>query len=119
MTEAEDQIMNFLIHRTAKSFYYINIIGYRYFRSRESITSKQLIHLFTQIIRGFNIERYISSLVFNNEEFSFFLKVLNICLNCIFINDINKLILQKLKNIIEYKNKTYFQSLAKNRIIKK
>ena len=149
MTKAEDQIMNFLIYRTAKSFYYINIIGYRYFRSTESITSKQLssdlhlkfifyylkfifeyskntkyekdmvVHLFTQIIRGFNIERYISSLVFNNEEFSFFLKVLNMCLNCTFINDINKLILQKLKNIIEYKNKTYFQSLAKKRIIKK
>jgi hypothetical protein len=78
-----------------------------------------VVHLFTQIIRGFNIERYISSLVFNNEEFSFFLKVLNMCLNCTFINDINKLILQKLKNIIEYKNKTYFQSLAKKRIIKK
>ena len=91
--------MNFLIYRIAKSFYYINIIGYRYFKSRESITSKQLSfglnfkfifyylkfifenskntkyekemanHLFTKMYN--NIKRYISYLALNSDEFSF------------------------------------------------
>ena len=43
MTDMEDQIMNFLIHRLSKSYYYINIIGYRYYKSAESITSKLFI----------------------------------------------------------------------------
>ena len=148
MTRMEDQIMNFLIYRIAKSFYYINIIGYQYFRSSESITSKQLSsesylkfifyylkfifeyskntkcekemanHLLTKIYKGYNIKGYISSLVFNNDEFSFYLKVLDMYLNCTFIDDNNKLIVQKLKNIIENKKK-YFLSLSTNRIIKR
>ena len=141
MTSMEDQIINFLIYRVAKSFYYINVIGYKYFKSRESITSKQLPsefylkfifyylnfifeyskntkyekemanHLFTKMYKGFDIKKYISSLVFNSDEISFYIKVLNMYLNCTFINDNNKLILQKLKNIIENKNKTYLHSL--------
>ena len=144
----EDQIMNFLIYRIAKSFYYINIIGYQYFRTSESITSKQLSsesylkfifyylkfifeyskntkcekemanHLLTKIFKGFKNNRYISSLAFNSDEFSFYIKILDMYLKCRFIDDNNKLIVQKLKNIIE-KKKKYFLSLSANRTIKK
>lgn len=132
MTIMEDQIMNFLIHREAKSFYYINIIGYRYFNNKESITSRKFLVseiklkfifyylkfileyskntkyekdmanlLFSKFIRRFNIQRKLLSLAYNRDDFSFFENVINLYLNCEFINDDNKLILQKLKNIIK------------------
>ena len=131
MTIMEDQIMNFLIHRVAKSFYYINIIGYRYYKSKESINSKKFLvselklkfifyylkfifeyskntkyekdmanYLFNHFNKRFNIKRHLSSLAYNKDDFSFFENVINLYLNCPFINDDNKLILQKLKNII-------------------
>ena len=132
MTIMEDQIMNFLIHRVAKSFYYINIIGYRYFKTKESINSKKFLvseiklkfifyylkfifeyskntkyekdmvnHLFTNMNKKFNIKRQLSSLVDKSKDFSLFENVINLYLNCTFINEDNKLILQKLKNIIK------------------
>lgn len=147
MTIMEDQIMNFLIHRVAKSFYYINIIGYKYYISKESINSKKnlvselklkfifyylkfifehskntkyekdmAIYIFTHYNKRFNIRRQLSSLVYNKDDFSFFENVINLYLNCQYINDDNKLILLKLKNIIY---RAYLQSLATNRIIQK
>ncbi len=132
MTLMEDQVMNFLIHRVAKSFYYINIIGYRYYKSKESINSKKFLipefklkfifyylkfifeyskntkyekdmanHLFTHYNKIFNIRSQLSSLVYNKDDFSLFEYVINLYLNCAFINNDNKLILQKLKNIIK------------------
>jgi glycosyltransferase involved in cell wall biosynthesis len=132
MTTLEDQIMNFLIHRVAKSFYYINIIGYRYYISKESINFKKFLmpesrlkfifyylkfifkyskntkyekdianHLFSYYIKKFNIRKQLSSLLYNREDYSLFENVINLYLNCAFINNDNKLILQKLKNIIK------------------
>lgn len=132
MTIMEDQIMNFLIHRVAKSFYYINIIGNRYYNSKESINSKKFLvselrlkfifyylkfifeyskntkyekdmvnYLFSDYNKRFNIMKEISSLVYNRDDFSLFENVINLYLNCTFINEDNKLILQKLKNIIK------------------
>jgi glycosyltransferase involved in cell wall biosynthesis len=40
MTFMEDSIMNYLIYRVAKSFYFTNIIGYRYFKGSTCITTK-------------------------------------------------------------------------------
>jgi hypothetical protein len=40
MTFMEDSVINYLIYRVAKSFYFINIIGYRYFKGSASITTK-------------------------------------------------------------------------------
>ena len=132
MTIMEDQIMNFLIHRVAKSFYYINKIGYRYYNSKKSIYNNKILiselHLkfifyylkfifeyskntkyekdmanllFTHYNKRFNIRRQLSSLVYNRDDFSLFENVINLYLNCPFINDDNKLILQKLNNIIK------------------
>lgn len=57
--------------------------------------------LFSKFIRRFNIQRKLLSLAYNRDDFSFFENVINLYLNCEFINDDNKLILQKLKNIIK------------------
>ena len=38
MTIAEDQVINYILHRTIKSFYYLKKIGYRYIINRLSIT---------------------------------------------------------------------------------
>ena len=38
MTNLEDGIMNFILYRTVKSFYFFKIIGYYYLQNNESIT---------------------------------------------------------------------------------
>ena len=40
ITNYEDRIINYLIHRKAKSFYFLKKIGYRYLRNSESITNQ-------------------------------------------------------------------------------
>jgi glycosyltransferase involved in cell wall biosynthesis len=40
MIYMEDSLMNYLLHRTAKSLYFIKNIGYRYKKTSESITKK-------------------------------------------------------------------------------
>ena len=40
MTFMEDSLMNFIIYRVAKSYYFTRIIGYRYFKNSASITNK-------------------------------------------------------------------------------
>ena len=43
MTSMEDDLMNYLLHRTAKSFYFLKQIGYLYKRTNESISRKLLL----------------------------------------------------------------------------
>ena len=140
MTFLEDSIMNYLIYRVAKSFYFINIIGYRYFHNSASITTKLFIisdlkikfifyylkfifeyskntkyekdmvnHLFTSLNKHLNIKRKFSSLIFNNDEYIFYDNIFNMYINCKFIANENKMILQSLKNIINKKNQTYIK----------
>ena len=145
MTYMEDQIMNFLIHRISKSYYYIKIIGYRYYKSAESITSKLFIlselklkfiffylkfifefskntkfekdmanHLFTSLYKKLYITKELSSsLFFNSNQFSFYDNVINMYLNCTFINDDNKLLMKKIKNIISKMNRIFIETLTK------
>lgn len=40
ITNYEDRIINYLIHRKAKSFYFLKKVGYRYLRNSESISNK-------------------------------------------------------------------------------
>jgi len=40
ITNYEDRIINFLIHRKAKSFYFLKKIGYQYLRNSESVSNK-------------------------------------------------------------------------------
>jgi glycosyltransferase involved in cell wall biosynthesis len=144
MIHMEDQIMNILIYRISKIYYYINIIGYRYIKSKESITSKLILftelelkfiffylkfiyefskntkfekdmanHLFSSFYNGSDIKNKISLLVFNKDKLYFYDSIINMYLNCTFIDNDNKLLLKKLKNIINKANQTYIESLAK------
>jgi glycosyltransferase involved in cell wall biosynthesis len=49
ITNYEDSIINYLIHRKAKSFYFVKKIGYRYLRNSESV-SNQMFKLSEQRI---------------------------------------------------------------------
>ena len=49
ITNYEDRIINYLIHRKAKSFYFVKKIGYRYLRNSESV-SNQMFKLSEQRI---------------------------------------------------------------------
>ena len=49
ITNYEDRIINYLIHRKAKSFYFLKKIGYRYLRNSESV-SDQMFKLSEQRI---------------------------------------------------------------------
>ena len=40
ITNYEDRIINYLIHRKAKSFYFLKKIGYRHLKSSESISNQ-------------------------------------------------------------------------------
>ena len=135
MTFMEDSLMNYLIYRVANSFYFINIVGYRYFKNSASITTKLFIisdlkikyifyylkfifentkntkyekdmvnYLFTFLTRGFAIKTKLSSLVLNNDEFSFYENIFNMYINCKFISNDNKKILKKLKSLIKKSN---------------
>ena len=66
-------------------------------------------HLFTSLNKHLNIKRKFSSLIFNNDEYIFYDNIFNMYINCKFIANENKMILQSLKNIINKKNQTYIK----------
>ena len=140
MTYIEDQLMNFVLYKTAKSFYKINKFGYYYKRNNVSISRNlfklshmkkmkfRFIHLklvfeyskntkyekdmanylFSRILKKVNIEKEVSSL---KDDFNFYYDIINMLLNCKFTSEKNKLILLKLKNITQIKNKTFSDSI--------
>jgi hypothetical protein len=136
----EDGIMNFILYRIVKSFFFVKKIGYYYIINNQSITNniskvlqenlkcifvylklvfeytkntkyeKDMVnHLFTSLNKGFNIKRKFSSLIFNNDDYIFYDNIFNMYINCKFIANENKMILQSLKNIINKKNQTYIK----------
>ena len=56
--------------------------------------------LFTKFIRRIKIIRELSPKSYNN-DFNFYYDIINMLLNCKFISEENKLLLLKLKNMIE------------------
>ena len=126
----EDSLMNYLLYRNAKSLYFIKNIGYRYKKSSESITKRSFtmpqtklksffiyfIFLFeftkntkyekdmlnlilSNMIKFLNVE---SKLLANNlkEDYYFYYHVINNIINCIYISNKNKNLLNKCKKII-------------------
>jgi glycosyltransferase involved in cell wall biosynthesis len=131
MTSMEDSLMNYLLHRTAKSFFFIKNVGYMYKRTSESITRKKIIsHMNLKFIfefskntkyekdmvnqrltimsKNYNIRGYLSEIQFNN-DFYFYYEVINTVINCIYISEENLNLLKNLKNIILQKSITYFK----------
>ena len=130
MTFMEDSLMNYLLHRTAKSLYFIKKIGYRYKRNSESITrtifkmpqmklkfifiyfkflfefsantkyEKDMLNLrLSKIINYLNNERKLLDTNLNNDYY-FYYHVINTIINCIYISDENKNLLNNFKKLI-------------------
>ena len=141
ITIYEDQVMNFLLYNYAKSFYYLKKLGYYYKINRISISQNlfklsqirmkfyfiylKLVYeytkntkyekdmanyLFTFINSCLNIERELSSTSFN-DDFYFYYDIVNMLLNCKFTSTENKLLLIKLKKIIQIKYKNFANSI--------
>ena len=126
----EDQLINYILHRIVKSFYYLNKIGYHYITNKLSITktsfeidkrklkyifiylkiifeySKNIkyekdmtYYLLNKLYYYFKFVRNLSTL--NQKEFNFYYNIILKMLNCTFITNENKFILNKYKDIIK------------------
>ena len=122
----EDQIINYILHRTAKSFYFLKNIGYLYKGSSISITKNlfkinklKLIFIFIYLkfifeyTKNTKYEKDMDNLLFsnlykalkNNKEnllstlsnFNLFFEIINMHINCKFILKENKFLIKKLK----------------------
>ena len=131
MIFAEDVIMTFSLYLTAKSFLFLNQIGYFYIRNSNSITKNIINNLkinafFIELkfifdyYKNTKLERDISNTVLKNinqifinnikkyynvKDLFIFYKILDKYLNCIFIANENKIILKYIKKIIRNKIK--------------
>ena len=125
----EDSIINFILYRTAKSFFNFNIIGYYYIKHSESITNNlqkidklkiKFGFIFLKILfeysKNIKYEKDIANIFFTSliKRFSigynlsilkngldYFYNIINMYINFKFISDENKNILKQFKEIIE------------------
>ena len=126
MINFEDGIVNYILYKTSRSYYFLKNIGYFYIRNNQSITLKQnfnynnrfkFIFLYLKLVfestKNNKIEKKISILVFNwllnlikeaiksiTKDIIFFVDIINKYLNCKFIDNRSKFILNKLKFIL-------------------
>ena len=129
----EDQILNFMLYKTAKSFYYLKEIGYYYIKSSISITRNtnkipDLMYQFYFIYLRFVFEysknikyekdicNYIFSILikklkklqnlsFNINIYNFYINIIKLYLNNTYITYENKIILNNLLNQLQKKFK--------------
>ena len=126
MINFEDGIMNYILYKTSKSYYFLNNIGYFYIRNNQSITISQninynnrlkFIFLYLKLVfettKNNKLEKNISILVFKwllnlikegikstTKDINFFFDIINKYLNCKFIDNRSKNILKQLKFIL-------------------
>ena len=128
MVGYEDQLINFFLYRTVKTFYFLKKIGYYYIRNKKNINETQITRktqtlkfqfLYLKIVfestKNTLYEKDISnailnsiinqniSIVFSDENFKFYIDIINMHLNCPFINLENKNYLSNIKNLINNK----------------
>ena len=133
MTILEDQLMIFILYKTAKSFYYLKKYGYYHKLNSISVCNNKFklthmrikyyfiyIKLVYEYSKNIKIEKDIANYLFAslnskikiekelssspfNNDFYFYYDIINTLLNCKFISEENISILHKLKNIIEKK----------------
>lgn len=123
----EDGTLNYLLHRTAKSFYYLKIIGYYYINNKRSITNKivkicymKYIFIYLKIVFEFSknneYEKNMFNILFhsyivkhfviakmniNKEYLQFYNDTTNMFLENEFISINNRKYLIELKNYIK------------------
>ena len=139
MTYAEDQLINFILFKTAKSFYYLRKYGYyykvhtisiRYNAFKLSILKMKFYFIYLKFLYEYSKNQKYEKDIVNyqftyinkiiniekelsslsfNEDFYFYYEIVNKLLNCKFISEENNLLLLK-KKLIELKNKTFVNS---------
>ena len=122
MINYEDGLMNYILYRTAKSLFFLKRIGYYYLLNNQSISLKpkkdyednfKFIFLLLKFVientKNMQYEKDIANSIFAKlstlfkdnfiitKDFKFYKEVIDLFLNCKFINDENKSILMKLK----------------------
>ena len=139
MTYKEDSMINYLLYRTAKSFYIFKKIGYYYIKHTQSITNNILkiselrvkfsfifLKLIIEYSKNIKYEKDMANLLLTdlnrnfksikqlssyNINFNFYNDIINIYLNCKFITKDNKMLLLDLKEIFkQIKNKKYHKT---------
>ena len=126
MINFEDGIMNFILYKTSRSYYFLKNIGYFYIRNNQSITISQninynnrlkFIFLYLKLVfettKNNKLEKKISILVFKwllnlikegiksiTKDINFFFDIINNYLKCKFIDNRSKIILKQLKFIL-------------------
>ena len=131
ITNFEDGLMNFILYRNVKSFYFLKKIGYYYIRNKKSITGKKFdfknlkfifinlkIHfeysknnqyekkmaeaLLERLFIGRRLKNFFK---FLNKDYQFYKDIIDIYINCKFIKNKNKIYLKNIKYIIEKNEK--------------
>jgi glycosyltransferase involved in cell wall biosynthesis len=126
---AEDQIMNYILYRTVKSFKFINKIGYYYIMNKQSVTlnrkkisEQRLKNLFIylkiviHISKNNKYEKIMANKLFNililkfnfkknlisckKKDKIFYYNIIKSYIGCKYISEKNKMKLKKLMNII-------------------
>ena len=126
MTNFEDGIMNYILYKTSRSYYFLKDIGYFYIRNNQSITISQninynnrfkFIFLYLKIVfdttKNNKIEKQISILVFKwllnlikegikliTKDINFIFDIINKYIKCKFIDKRTKIILEQSKFIL-------------------
>ena len=136
MTLDEDQLINYILHRNTKSFYFLKTIGYYHITNTISITNnlfkcgKILLKcnfIYLKIIFEYSknekyekdMFNFYSNILYTNlyiaihyslltqEEFNFFFNLIQIFLNCKFITNENKNFLKESVKLLKNKIKKY------------
>ena len=135
MTYMEDSLMNYLIHRTAKSLYFSKIIGYYYLQNTLSMTKNtykislliiKFIFIYLKIVFEYSknkkFQKDMANFLFTNlhssfnielnllktkskTNINFYYNILNIYLKNEYITNENKYLLKVFKSITEAKKK--------------
>ena len=135
MTFWEDQLMNYILLRTAKILYFSKKIGYYYLKNSISITKNifkinqlriQFIFIYLKLIfeysKNTKFEKDMANLLFKNifnnfkikrflsklisiDNFKFYNDIIKMYLNCKFINYYNKYTLKYLNKILKKRKK--------------
>ena len=137
----EDQIMNFILYRTANSYYFLNKIGYYFLKNSMSITNNlfkmsdlrmHFIFIYLKYIfensKNTKYEKDMVNMLFTNlnrgfnvgsklngyqGDFTFYNDIVMMYLNSSYITDENKYMLEDFRSIIEKRNRSNAIAAAK------
>ncbi len=139
----EDQLMNYVLYRTANSYYFLNKIGYYFLRNSMSTTNNifkipqsrmHFIFIFLKYLfensKNTKYERDMANMLFTylnkgfnlgqrlnslSGNFAYYKDIVDKYLNSTYITSENKYMLEDFKSIIERKNRSFAEAEAKRK----